>query len=104
MAADQLPLPFPHQPSYAAADFLAAGSNEAALAWLARTGDWPDHRLALWGEAGCGKTHLLRIWAIRHGATVMDGLLCRGCLRCRRPAWRSTTPTRPPKSKRCCIC
>ena len=34
MASDQLPLPFPHQPTYAAADFLAAPSNEAALTWL----------------------------------------------------------------------
>lgn len=78
MTSAQLPLPFAHQPAYAAADFLVAPSNEAALAWLERTADWPDHRLALWGEAGCGKTHLLRIWATRHGATVMDGPALRG--------------------------
>jgi chromosomal replication initiation ATPase DnaA len=71
--ADQLPLPFPHQPTYAAADFLAAPSNEAALAWLDRTADWPDYRLALWGAQGCGKTHLLRLWAGRRGATVVAG-------------------------------
>jgi chromosomal replication initiation ATPase DnaA len=70
---DQLPLPFPHQPAYAAADFLEARSNEAALAWLDRTADWPDHRLALLGEPGCGKTHLLRLWAGRHGAALMTG-------------------------------
>lgn len=68
----QLPLPFPHRPSYAA-DFLAAPSNEAALAWLERTADWPDHRLALWGEPGCGKTHLMRLWAARLGARVTNG-------------------------------
>jgi chromosomal replication initiation ATPase DnaA len=73
VVSDQLPLPFPHQPAYAAADFLAAPSNEAALTWLERTEDWPDHRLALWGEAGCGKTHLLRLWAGRRGATVLAG-------------------------------
>jgi chromosomal replication initiation ATPase DnaA len=39
----------------------AAPSNGAALAWLERTADWPDHRLTLWGEPGCGKTHLLRL-------------------------------------------
>jgi chromosomal replication initiation ATPase DnaA len=73
MTRDQLPLPFPHQPAYAAADFLEAPSNEAALAWLDRTADWPDHRLVLWGEPGCGKTHLLRLWAGRHGAVLLAG-------------------------------
>lgn len=78
MTRDQLPLAFPHQPAYAAADFLEAPSNEAALAWLARTPDWPDHRLALWGEPGCGKTHLLRLWAGRLGAVLLEGPALRG--------------------------
>lgn len=63
----QLALPFLHQPSYAAEDFLCAPSNQAAMAWLSRTADWPGRQLALWGESGCGKTHLLRIWAARTG-------------------------------------
>lgn len=69
----QLPLPFRHRPDHATADFLRAGSNEAAMAWLDRTAEWPDHRLALWGEGGCGKTHLLHIWARGAGATVLSG-------------------------------
>ena len=80
MAADQLPLPFPHQPSYAAADFLAAPSNEAARIWLDRTDHWPDRRLALWGSEGCGKTHLLRLWAGRHGARILSGPTLTGLL------------------------
>ncbi len=64
----QLALPFSHRPEFAAADFIVAPSNEAALAWLARTADWPARRLLLWGEAGCGKTHLLHLWAARTGA------------------------------------
>jgi chromosomal replication initiation ATPase DnaA len=43
-----------------------------ALAWLDRTEDWPDYRLALWGEPGCGKTHLLHLWAGRRGAMLLD--------------------------------
>ncbi len=66
----QLPLPFRHAPDYGAVDFVAAPSNRTALVWLARTAEWPERRLALWGGAGCGKTHLLRIWAQRHGAAV----------------------------------
>jgi chromosomal replication initiation ATPase DnaA len=57
----QLALPFRHVPPYGR--FLPAGSNAEARAWLARPGDWPEGRLAIWGEAGCGKTHLLRVWA-----------------------------------------
>lgn len=60
----QLPLPFVNQPAYDS-PFIAAGSNAEALAWLDRIEDWPAGRLALWGEAGCGKTHLLRAWAAK---------------------------------------
>ena len=70
---DQLPLPFVHRPRFAEIDFLGAPSNAAALSWLARTGDWPDGRLALWGAAGCGKTHLLHLWAGRDGARLVAG-------------------------------
>jgi chromosomal replication initiation ATPase DnaA len=68
----QLPLPFGHQPSFDPADFVPDASNAAALAWLGRTGDWPDHRLLLWGEPGCGKTHLLHVWARATGASLVD--------------------------------
>jgi len=69
----QYALPFPHRPAYAGAAFLAAPSNAEALAWLDGTPDWPGHRLALWGEAGCGKTHLLHRWAERTGALRLLG-------------------------------
>ncbi len=73
-AADsrQLLLPFAHAPPYAA-DFLPADSNAEALAWLARAADWPQRRLALWGEEGCGKTHLLHLWTARTGAVLIGG-------------------------------
>lgn len=69
--ATQLPLPFGHRPGFSAADFVAAPSNQAALAWLSRTADWPGGRLVLWG--GCGKTHLLHVWAERSGAVLCGG-------------------------------
>lgn len=72
MPVRQLPLMIPSDPVYAA-EFLPAASNEAARAWLDQTEAWPDRRLALWGGADRGKTHLLRIWAERTGAEVMDG-------------------------------
>ncbi len=69
----QFPLPFPHAQEFLDADFLRFPSNEAALSWLARPADWPGGRLALFGEPGCGKTHLLHIWARRHGAAHLSG-------------------------------
>lgn len=60
-------------PRFLEADFRDAPSNEDARAWLRRTPEWPDGRLALWGEAGRGKSHLLHIWAARHGADARLG-------------------------------
>lgn len=69
----QLALPFPHTPHLTAANFLPAPGNAAALAWLARPAAWPQRRLALWGEEGSGKTHLLHLWAARSGAVLLAG-------------------------------
>ena len=77
-APDQFVLPFGHASSYAAVDFVAGASNQAALIWLERTADWPARRLLLWGPAGCGKTHLLHIWANRNGAALLVGRDLRG--------------------------
>ena len=74
----QLLLPFGDEPATPAAAFVEAPSNAAALAWLGRVGDWPDRRLAIWGEEGCGKTHLLRTWAAREGADARAGMSLRG--------------------------
>jgi chromosomal replication initiation ATPase DnaA len=72
-ATGQLTLKFPVRQRFAAADFLQAPCNAAALTWLARTADWPNRRLALWGEAGNGKTHLMHVWAERSGAVLLRG-------------------------------
>jgi chromosomal replication initiation ATPase DnaA len=66
----QLALPIFREPRPAAADFCAAPSNADACAWLRRTEAWPGLRLALWGEAGSGKTHLLHVWAESNQALV----------------------------------
>ncbi len=69
----QLALPFRHEATYDPRDFLPAASNQVALAWLDRAGDWPERRLALWGQAGCGKSHMLAMWAARVGAVRLAG-------------------------------
>ncbi len=60
-------------PTYAREDFVVAGGNREALAWIDRWPDWPAPALAVSGPSGCGKTHLARIWAARAGAAVVDG-------------------------------
>jgi chromosomal replication initiation ATPase DnaA len=69
----QLALPFPHVASYDPRDFLPAMSNQDALVWLDRPTDWPERRLVLWGEPGCGKSHLLTTWAARTDAVHLAG-------------------------------
>jgi chromosomal replication initiation ATPase DnaA len=76
----QLALPFPHASHFRAEEFLAAASNAEALEWLRNTASWPLGRLALWGPEGCGKTHLLHLWAARHGAELQAGPLLRAWL------------------------
>jgi chromosomal replication initiation ATPase DnaA len=74
VTARQLPLRIPPRESYAETDFIERSANESARTWLARTEAWPEGRLALWGAADHGKTHLLRMWAFRVGADVLAGL------------------------------
>lgn len=75
MSGRQLGLPFLHESSYQEADFVPAGSNAEARAWLAQPwpAKWPGGRLALWGGEGTGKSHLLHAWAGRAGAAVLYG-------------------------------
>lgn len=70
--ARQLPLPFDEPLRYEAADFIETASNAAARAALARKQDWVNGRLVIWGEAGSGKTHLLRLWAAREAAARLN--------------------------------
>ncbi len=77
----QLALPFAEEQNYATADFCNAPSNAMARDWLARPDAWSNGRLVLWGEAGCGKTHLLHIWAAATGAAIINGASLQGMIR-----------------------
>jgi chromosomal replication initiation ATPase DnaA len=76
----QLGLPFVHTQAYRATDFLAGACNHDALAWLDHPWAWPGLRLALFGENGCGKTHLLHVFVARTGARLLPGTAVRGLL------------------------
>jgi len=70
-ALGQLALPLARASDFAQAGFISCTANRDARAWLARA-NWPEARLALWGEEGTGKTHLMRIWAEHADACVLD--------------------------------
>jgi chromosomal replication initiation ATPase DnaA len=69
----QLAFPFPQMPSYGVHDFIAAPANAEVLAWIGRVQDWPGGRLAVFGEPGTGKTHLLHVFAAQAGGVVVRG-------------------------------
>ena len=69
----QLALPLPTAPRFDPAGFVHADSNSAARAWLDPESQWPLGRLALWGEEGSGKSHLVQLWAGQTGAALLNG-------------------------------
>lgn len=60
--AQQLLLELPLKPNYSKADFIESTCNREAIQWIERWPDWPMKMLAIFGESGCGKTHLAHIW------------------------------------------
>jgi chromosomal replication initiation ATPase DnaA len=69
--AHQFALPFAYEHRYVPEDFLVGACNEDALAWIETPGDWPTKRLAIYGDEGTGKTHLLHVFAARHHAALL---------------------------------
>lgn len=74
----QLALPFPYAPRLRNTDLLPNAAQDEARVWLDRTPGWPLRRLALWGAAGSGKSHLLHAWAEGVGGTVVCGAPANG--------------------------
>lgn len=71
MSERQLALALPVRPALRREDFLVTGANADAVAWLDRWPDWPAPALALYGPAGCGKSHLAEVWRARSGAGLL---------------------------------
>lgn len=77
MAERQLAFDLGHRPALGRDDFLVAPCNAEAVAWLERWPDWPSHALALFGPEGCGKSHLLAVFADSHGGAVLTAAALR---------------------------
>ena len=71
MSSQQLPLDLGHRPALGRADLFVTEGNCDAVSWIDKWPDWPGHALALYGPAGCGKTHLVQVFAARSHAHVL---------------------------------
>jgi chromosomal replication initiation ATPase DnaA len=76
--SEQLLFEFGHRPASDREDFMPAACNRDALAWIERWPGWPACALVLYGPAGCGKSHLARVWAKRAHAWWLDRALPAG--------------------------
>ena len=70
-SSSQLPLPLPPHCSLSRADLIVAPANERAVAFIESWPDWPARAAALYGPAGCGKTHLASIWREMSGGRIV---------------------------------
>lgn len=52
---------------------IESGSYAAAIAAIRRWRHWPGGQMAVVGEAGSGRTRLLRLWAEDSGAAIVTG-------------------------------
>lgn len=67
----QIPLVFAHRQALGREDFVVTGSNAPAVALVDRWPDWPGPAAAVWGPAGCGKSHLVAVFRDRADARVL---------------------------------
>lgn len=61
----QIPLDLGHRTALGRDDFMVAGNNQDAVAWMDLWPEWPAPCLVLYGPIASGKTHLGAVWAER---------------------------------------
>ena len=56
---------------YSEDNFIIAPCNTEAYMWLMQWPSWPTHVVSVYGEQGCGKSHLANIWQQKCGAKLI---------------------------------
>jgi chromosomal replication initiation ATPase DnaA len=69
--AEQMTFDLPVKTALGRDDFFVSPINALAVQMLENWPAWPNHKLALIGPKGAGKTHLVQVWATDTGATVL---------------------------------
>lgn len=67
----QLLFDFTLPPTFKEWDFCVTGSNYQAFSWIRRWPQWPAPVMSLYGPAGCGKTHLGKVWQKKSEAEIL---------------------------------
>lgn len=67
----QLLLPLELPPAFDDKDFIVSSCNAEAYLWLMRWPNWPHYCLSIYGDEGCGKTHLSNIWQMNTKAKYL---------------------------------
>lgn len=62
----QLTFNLPFRKTLGRDDFLVSECNKVAVGWVDAWPDWPFHMMLIWGDSGCGKTHLGHIFSNVH--------------------------------------
>jgi chromosomal replication initiation ATPase DnaA len=68
----QIPLPLETPARLGREDFIVGAVNSAAVGLIDSWPHWSAPAAALYGPAGCGKSHLAGVWAQRSAAAVTD--------------------------------
>lgn len=69
--ADQLSFDWPTGVALGPDDFFVSAANAQAFAMLNAPDSWPEHKLAVVGPVGCGKSHLARIFQSQNDAQII---------------------------------
>jgi chromosomal replication initiation ATPase DnaA len=70
--ADQLVFDWPTGVALGPDDFFISAANEKAASLMASPDDWPERKLVITGPAGCGKSHLARVFQDQTGASLIN--------------------------------
>ena len=70
-APRQLVLDLAHRVAMGRDDFLVSRSNSAAVEVIDGWPQWPQQSLAILGDAGSGKSHLVEVWRARAGGALI---------------------------------
>lgn len=67
----QLSLSLSFSPALSREEFIVSRANAEAVAFIERWPDWTVPIAAVYGPAGCGKTHLASIWREKCGGALL---------------------------------
>lgn len=72
MSTRQIPLDLGHRRAIGRADFLVTDANRDAISWVDSWPKWPSNTLGIYGPPGCGKSHLVHVFAAKANAHILD--------------------------------